>query len=184
MYGRIPKSVFVVFIAILGFGAVATAGSLTPPSAVSSTMNSLADIYDSIVGTFDSSAITADQNGSLIQHLKYIESNLVPGGITSNSLDFDEFVNSMTLDADTSITGGSFSLTFDRLFIDVPNDDISRELNFSRGDIIDWTLLARQGEAGKNFYIRNGPSGNDILAVNEKGNIALNRSDTTPAVLS
>lgn len=35
------------------------------------------------------------------------------GGVSSNSLDFDEFVTAMTLDVNTTITGGAFALTFD-----------------------------------------------------------------------
>jgi hypothetical protein len=52
------------------------AGSLTPPGVVASTMHSLANIWDTIASTsYDSSAISSNKNGSLIQQLKYIENN-------------------------------------------------------------------------------------------------------------
>jgi hypothetical protein len=52
-------------------------GLLTPPAGViTGTMHSLTQIYDAIAGIFDSSVLTANRNGSLIQNLKYIESNL------------------------------------------------------------------------------------------------------------
>jgi len=35
------------------------------------------------------------------------------GGVSSDSLDFDEFVPSMVLDTNTTITGGNYALTFD-----------------------------------------------------------------------
>jgi hypothetical protein len=118
-------------------------------------MRTLAEIYNAIAGTFDSSAITANQNGSLLETLKYLEnqvpwasssnniwslnsgnvgigtssldaklevsgvasvSSLLIGGsvprfVTSNSLDFDEFAASMTLDTDTTISNNGYALT-------------------------------------------------------------------------
>src|SRR5688500_10127007 len=104
-------------LAVLLLASAVTAGSLTPPGSPSSTMNTLAEIFDSIAGTFDSSSVVADQNGSLIEHLKYIEDNMGTGdGVGSDSLDFDEFVDAMALDADTSIASAGFVLTTDSRF--------------------------------------------------------------------
>ncbi|MEK7604067.1 MAG: hypothetical protein AAB461_03050, partial [Patescibacteria group bacterium] len=54
---------------------------------------------------------------STTQSLKWDETNKKfscgSGGVSSNSLDFDEMVNAMTLDTNTTITGGAFALTFD-----------------------------------------------------------------------
>ena len=52
------------------------AGSLTPPGAPGSTMNSLEEIYNAIGGIFDSSGLSADEDGNLIENLKYISNNL------------------------------------------------------------------------------------------------------------
>jgi endosialidase-like protein len=100
----------VSLFALFGFSVLAFAGSLTPPGSPASTMNTLEELFDSIAGTFDSSALISDQNGSLIQHLKYIEENLSVG-VSSDSLDFDEFVDSMTLDGDTSIASAGFDFS-------------------------------------------------------------------------
>src|SRR5687767_2020733 len=108
------KPSIAALLAVLLLASAVTAGSLTPPGSPSSTMNTLAEIFDSIAGTFDSSSVVADQNGSLIEHLKYIEDNMGTGdGVGSDSLDFDEFVDAMTLDADTSIASAGFVLTTD-----------------------------------------------------------------------
>ena len=49
------------------------AGSLTPASAPGSTMYDLSDVYDPIAsGSYNSSAITADRNGSALEIVKCI----------------------------------------------------------------------------------------------------------------
>jgi hypothetical protein len=116
IFQKLNKPAFSGFLSVLLLAGVATAGSLSPSASPASTFNTLAEIYNSIASTFDSSAISASQNGSLLQHLKYIEANL-SNGPTSNSLDFDELVNAMTVDANSTVTGGAFSLTFDHASI-------------------------------------------------------------------
>ncbi|HTP57031.1 MAG TPA: FG-GAP-like repeat-containing protein [Candidatus Paceibacterota bacterium] len=67
----------VAFISLAVLAGLAVAGSLTPTTAPGSTMHSLAEVYASIASnSFDSSGITADANGSLMQNLKYIEANI------------------------------------------------------------------------------------------------------------
>ncbi|HTP57033.1 MAG TPA: hypothetical protein VMJ72_02000, partial [Candidatus Paceibacterota bacterium] len=64
---------FAVSLASFGLLAVlATAGSLTPAAAPGSTMQTLAQVYNAVAGTFDSSGIASSSTGSLIQQLKYI----------------------------------------------------------------------------------------------------------------
>src|SRR5512144_670627 len=79
-FSRLSPSALTALIAGLMLALGATAGSLTPPGAVGSTMHSLANIYDSIASAgFDSSNLTnypVAQNGSLIGMLKYIEANM------------------------------------------------------------------------------------------------------------
>jgi len=54
----------IILLAVLSMlSFVAVAGSLTPSASPASTMKTLQEIYDSIAGTFDSSSITASQNG-------------------------------------------------------------------------------------------------------------------------
>ncbi len=82
---RIPKALLVVLAGMFWLALGATAGSLTPPGAVSGTMHSLANLYDSIASAaFDSSAIVANQNGSLLANLKYIENQIVWASGSSN----------------------------------------------------------------------------------------------------
>jgi hypothetical protein len=155
------KPAITAFVSLLSLASFVTAGSLTPPGAPASTMNTLAEIFDSIAGTFNSASITANQNGSLIEVMKYVEDQLAwasssnnvfalsagnygigdstpearfevvgqasvsaltvngvsitgggGSGVTSNSLDFDEFVNDMALDADLSIASAGFNTTW------------------------------------------------------------------------
>jgi hypothetical protein len=95
-------------------------------------MNTLEEVFDSIAGTFDSSTITSDQDGSLIEHLKYIEENMGSLGVASDSLDFDEFVDAMTLDADTTIASAGFQLTLGAtLGLGVTGDQAS--ISFNQG---------------------------------------------------
>lgn len=107
---RLPKPSLIAFIALFLLALTATAGSLTPSASPASTFRTLSEIYDAIASdSFDSSSITASSSGSLIQHLKYIEENIFV--LSSNSLDFDEFVDAMTLDANTTIASGGFSFS-------------------------------------------------------------------------
>ena len=58
---------------IVGVFRFATAGTLNPPTApTTGTLTSLASISDALFGSFDSSAITADPNGSAMQIAKCI----------------------------------------------------------------------------------------------------------------
>ena len=58
---------------VVGVFRFATAGTLNPPAApTTGTLTSLASISDALFGSFDSSAITADPNGSAIQIAKCI----------------------------------------------------------------------------------------------------------------
>ncbi|TSC90891.1 MAG: polymorphic outer membrane protein [Parcubacteria group bacterium Licking1014_17] len=81
----LAKFGFIVVAATLFVVVAVRAGSLTPSSSPASTMYTLEQIYESIASTsYDSSAISASQNGSLLQILKYINSNL---GWASSSSD-------------------------------------------------------------------------------------------------
>ena len=72
------KPAIVSVLGVILLALVATAGSLTPSALPAATMHSLANIYDSIASAaFDSSAIVANQNGSLLGNLKYIENQIV-----------------------------------------------------------------------------------------------------------
>ncbi|MCC6404784.1 MAG: hypothetical protein IT405_00080, partial [Candidatus Yanofskybacteria bacterium] len=71
------KPLVVAVSAVLFLTLGATAGSLTPSALPASTMHSLSEVYASIASAaFDSSAITANQNGSLIAQLKYMNNQL------------------------------------------------------------------------------------------------------------
>ncbi len=75
---RTGKPIVVATIVLFALAVGATAGSLTPSALPAATMHSLANIYDSIASAaFDSSAIVANQNGSLLGNLKYIENQIV-----------------------------------------------------------------------------------------------------------
>ncbi|MDD5043612.1 MAG: hypothetical protein PHD51_02995 [Patescibacteria group bacterium] len=73
---RVKKvfTAFVWFLAITFFIGIAAAkaGSLTPSAAPGSTMRSLSEIFNTLAGTYDSSAQIADIDGNVSQQLKYI----------------------------------------------------------------------------------------------------------------
>jgi hypothetical protein len=70
------RSVLMIIVSIaiiIGVFRLATAGTLNPSSDTTiGTLNSLASISDALFGSFDSSAITADPNGSALQVTKCI----------------------------------------------------------------------------------------------------------------
>lgn len=67
-----------VFISFFLF-RLSTAGSLTPSAAPASTMNSVEEVYNSLVGTFDSSAVVASSQGNALQIAKCITSAMTGG---------------------------------------------------------------------------------------------------------
>lgn len=75
--GNFLKPGLTVLLSVVSLTAIAFAGSLTPPASPASTFYTLEEIYNSIAGTFDSSSISSSTTGSLIQGIKYINSNLV-----------------------------------------------------------------------------------------------------------
>ena len=69
--------IFSVLLSVfLAFAFLASAGSLTPSAYPTSTMNTLEEIYNSVASTFDSSGLSANANGSVLQMLKYVNNNL------------------------------------------------------------------------------------------------------------
>jgi hypothetical protein len=71
----ISASILIVFFVF----RLAVAGSLTPPGAPAGTMHSLQEMYDSLVGTFDSSAVVANSNGDALQISKCIIAQITGG---------------------------------------------------------------------------------------------------------
>lgn len=59
----VSASVFVV----TGIFRLASAGSLFPPSAPAATMHTLQEAYDTLVGTFNSTAVVASKQGDALQ---------------------------------------------------------------------------------------------------------------------
>ncbi|MEK7616120.1 MAG: tail fiber domain-containing protein [Patescibacteria group bacterium] len=67
--------VIIASIAVMGFDVFA--GSLNPSSSPASTMYTLSQIFNPLASTsYDSSGFSADQNGSVIEILKYVSANL------------------------------------------------------------------------------------------------------------
>ncbi len=64
----IAISVFVIVVAFRVVGA----GVLSPVAAPAGTMKSAADLYDVLVGTYDSSSVVASRQGSALQVTKCI----------------------------------------------------------------------------------------------------------------
>lgn len=68
--GNFFRSLAIIVISLMVIGVafrLVEAGSLTPSATPASTMNSLEDAYNALVGTFDSSSITKDLNGSALE---------------------------------------------------------------------------------------------------------------------
>lgn len=57
---------------IVGAFRLSVAGSLTPPAAPAGTMNELEEVYDALVGDYDSSAVVASRNGNALEISKCI----------------------------------------------------------------------------------------------------------------
>jgi hypothetical protein len=57
---------------IVGAFQLSGAGSLTPPAAPAGTMNEIEEVYDALVGDFDSSAVVASRNGNVLEISKCI----------------------------------------------------------------------------------------------------------------
>ena len=95
------RGVIVIVVATLVIVTVTYAGSLTPSASPAATMHSLADIagsgfttathslkslFTAIGGTYDSTSITANADGSLMERLQFLQQNL-PGGFSFGSSD-------------------------------------------------------------------------------------------------
>jgi len=59
-------------VLIVGLFRLGEAGSLTPPAAPAGTMNEIEEVYDALVGSYDSSAVVASRNGNALQISKCI----------------------------------------------------------------------------------------------------------------
>lgn len=72
---RTTRTLMVIVLSIIIVTALfrlTEAGSLTPSAAPASSMQSLDDLYQALVGTYDSSAVVASNNGSALQISKCI----------------------------------------------------------------------------------------------------------------
>lgn len=64
---------FVISFAVLGFVfQLSQAGSLSPVALPAGTLNTLTEVYEVLVGDFDSSAITASKSGNEIAVAKCV----------------------------------------------------------------------------------------------------------------
>ncbi|MDD5043610.1 MAG: hypothetical protein PHD51_02985 [Patescibacteria group bacterium] len=77
-FKRIAIYVFAFFLLLGLFKVVdwVRAGSLNPTAAPATSMNSLEDVWNVVVGTYDSSAVDANANGSILEQLKDIKEGL------------------------------------------------------------------------------------------------------------
>ncbi|OGN08280.1 MAG: hypothetical protein A2750_00465 [Candidatus Yanofskybacteria bacterium RIFCSPHIGHO2_01_FULL_45_42] len=71
---KLIRETAIIILSVLAIVAVfrlVQAGSLTPSASPASTFNTLSDIFNSLAsGSYDSSAITANANGSSLQIMK------------------------------------------------------------------------------------------------------------------
>lgn len=67
---RILIELVVVVVMLLIYGKVLLAGNLTPPAIVTSTMRTSEEVYNALVGNFDSSGISASSTGNALQIAK------------------------------------------------------------------------------------------------------------------
>jgi hypothetical protein len=72
--------VVAVFVIVTAFH-LTDAGSLTPSAPPSGTMHDLQEIYDELIGTFDSSGVTASKDGSAMAIAKCIIQKETGGSI-------------------------------------------------------------------------------------------------------
>lgn len=67
---RVLIELAVIAAMLLVFNNILLAGNLTPPATVTSTMRTAEEVYNALVGSFDSSGITASSTGSALQMAK------------------------------------------------------------------------------------------------------------------
>ena len=82
--GNYLKNVSIIvfaFAIIFGLFRLTNAGSLTPFASPASTMHSLQEVYDVLVGTFDSSAVVASKQGDVFQVTRCITQKITGGAI-------------------------------------------------------------------------------------------------------
>jgi len=82
------RGMLTVLISVLVIYAIVQAGSLTPSAVPDSTMHSLEDVWNRISGSDDTSSISADGSGDIIERLEFIQQNL--GGYTYGSNNANE----------------------------------------------------------------------------------------------
>lgn len=75
-FGNLLKGGLIVLISVLAVYAVVEAGSLTPSASPAATMKSLEDIWNRISGSDDTSGISADEDGDIVERLEFIQQNL------------------------------------------------------------------------------------------------------------
>jgi hypothetical protein len=69
------------FLIVFTFFRLTDAGSLTPDAAPAGTMHDLQEMYDVLVGTFDSSGVVASKQGDVMQVTKCITQKISGGAI-------------------------------------------------------------------------------------------------------
>lgn len=75
---RIFKYLLLVIIpvAVIYFAFTVMAGNLSPGAPPASSMKSLDEVYSVLIGTFDSSSVTGDSNGNILELLKCITNKI------------------------------------------------------------------------------------------------------------
>lgn len=79
---RVARSLLMIGVSVFAIAFLFNlvgAGSLTPLAAPASTMNTLEEIYDALVGAYDSSLVVADDDGNALEISKCII-DVVNGG--------------------------------------------------------------------------------------------------------
>src|SRR3989344_7941146 len=148
--------VVLVSLAIVFFSV--RAGSLTPSSSPASTFYTLQEIFNPLASTsYDSSSITANGNGSLIQILKQINANI--GSSTSNVEIAERGIFQDTAVASLSFDPSSFSITASggtavRISLDYTNGPASRSIAQTiTGDRWTFVNTEAQGTASASYLL-------------------------------
>ncbi len=164
-FQRFPRLLTVVAVSLFALVLGATAGSLTPSALPAATMYSLSNLYDAIASaTFDSSAIVANQNGSLLGNLKYIENQIA---WASSSGDIWN-LNSGNVGIGTSSPGGKLtivqpSVTAHSILVDRSTDNATASGSF--------------------FKFRNSAGTQTVAMMDVKGGFTSNIASISPTIV-
>jgi hypothetical protein len=169
---QLAKPAVAAFVSVFALALVATAGSLTPPGAVGSTMFRLSTIWGVIASdSYDSSGVVADANGSLLAILKEIDSSIVPSGWTDGggAVYLTTSSDVVGIGTDTPGTSGGLKLDVSGDILASGSGYVSLRLNSTNGT----GFRIRSAGVNNRLEILEGLAGSNVLMSLQSGGVGI-----------